>query len=228
MTKTIAFGLALALAACGGESSTDATGGSAGTSGSGGSSSGGVGGSSGGTGAVAGSAGTGAVAGSGGTGVDACHDPALKACTGPGQCALATSDCCLCGMPEITDYVAMTQAAAGQCTCQGPICDCVSVDNPNLAASCESGQCAAWDVRKRDDYSGCTLDSDCQLRNGLDCCEACQAPAENLVAVRSDAYAALKAAMCSASDVCSKCMVQYPPNAAATCNAGHCQVVFAK
>ncbi|GMV13859.1 MAG: hypothetical protein AMXMBFR56_20830 [Polyangiaceae bacterium] len=227
MKHLIAVGLALVLGACGGQSSNDGSGGSAGTgpggSGGGGGSSGGVGGSSG-TGAVSGSGG--ALGGSGGG--DACHDPTLKTCNGPGQCVLATSDCCLCGVPELTDYVAMNQASAGQCNCQGPICDCAMMMNPNLAASCESGQCAAWDVRLREDYAGCKLDSDCSLRDGLGCCEGCGPIAEQLVAVRTDSEAALKQAMCEPNSACSKCMIQYPPNATALCNAGRCQVVLAK
>lgn len=232
--KTTVIAVAFLLGACGGQSAADSTGGSAGVSGTGGGSSGGAGGSSagaGGSGASSGAggvAGAGASAGAGGSAGDACNDPSLKLCNGPGQCALTTSDCCLCGMPEITDYVAMNQASAAKCDCGGPVCDCASAPNPNLAASCESGTCAAWDVRQRKDYAGCADDTDCRLRNGLDCCEGCQASNYSVVAVRKDAESALKAALCEGGSACSKCMVQYPSTVTAVCNAGSCQVMYIK
>lgn len=216
MKHWMAFGLALVLSGCGGESASDGTGGSAGT---------GAGGASGGAGGAGGSGGAGGATGGSG-GADACQDPNLKTCNGPAQCVLATSNCCLCGKPEITDFVAMNQASASQCACQGPMCGCATMLNPNLAASCESGTCAAWDVRSRADYAGCKDDSDCRLRDGLGCCETCAPIAEQLVAVRTDSEAALKGAMCSAGMACSKCMIQYPANAKAVCNAGYCQVAI--
>lgn len=211
-------------AACGGQSSQDGAGGAAGGG------SGGGGGSvagSGGGGTGGGTAGTGgATSGGGGGGGDACSDPKLKSCQAPGECVLTTNDCCLCGMPELESFVAMNQQHAGACSCAGPICDCASATNPNLAASCEGGTCVAWDVRKRDDYAACKVDADCRLRAGLDCCEPCLGSPELLVAVRTDSESKLKAAFCAPDAACSKCMVQYPPDAKAVCSAGHCQVLF--
>jgi len=173
------------------------------------------------------SSGTGGAAGNAGTGSDACNDPSLKSCSGPGQCVLATSNCCLCGTPEITDFVAMNQASSAQCNCDGPMCGCASMNNPNLAASCESGQCIPWDVRQRDDYSGCTQDSECRLRAGLGCCESCSASQYDLVAIRVGTEATLTQAMCAPNTACAECAPQYPSNASAACIYGHCQVVFA-
>lgn len=215
----------LALGACGGEATTNSSAGGGGNSGSSGSGAGG-------SGAVVGTGGSGAIAGmsgsgAGGTGGSACDDPSAKTCSGAGQCVLATSNCCLCGVPEITDYVAMNLASAPKCTCEGPACGCASMDNPNLAASCESGQCAAWDVRQRDDYSACKVDGDCKLRAGLGCCEACVASEYNLVAIRQDAQSPIVQAVCSPAADCPDCVVQYPSNASAACVAGHCKVVIA-
>lgn len=234
MKQVMAVALALVLGACGGQSSSDGTGGAAGTGAGGPGGAGGATGGSSGTGAVSGaggatggSSGTGAVGGAGGAGgADACHDPTLKTCNGPGQCVLATPNCCLCGVPQLTDYVAMNQASAGQCDCGGPICDCAMMMNPNLAASCEGGACVAWDVRQEDAWSSCKDDLDCRLRDGLGCCETCAPVAEHLVAVRVDSEAALKGKMCASGSGCPKCMIQYPDNAKAVCSAGRCQVAL--
>jgi hypothetical protein len=225
--KVVAILGVLLLGACGGESVSNGTGGAAGsaaTAGSGGS--GGSGGSA--TGGSGGSA-TGGSGGSatGGSGGDACNDPSLKTCSGAGQCVLTTSNCCLCGTPEITDFVAMNQASSSLCGCDGPMCGCATMNNPSLAASCESGQCAAWDVRQRDDYSGCTQDSECRLREGLGCCEGCSGSQYDLVAIRVGAESALAQAMCPPNTACAECAPQYPSNASAACIAGHCQVVIA-
>lgn len=193
-----AISIALLLG-CGGSSTNDAAAGGAG---------GGSGGSS-------GSAGSGAT----------CGAPAWKACTGPMQCVLATDDCCLCGMPELQDFEAIHQNHASKCTCDGPVCGCATALNPNLAASCENGQCVAWDVRTTAKYSACTDDTQCKLRMGLECCESCQGGEWGLVAIRSDSESALVAAACAPNTGCDDCVPAYPPDAHARCVAGFCSVV---
>src|SRR5262245_55361660 len=63
-------------------------------------------GASGGGGAGAGGASTSASSGGAGGIPDGCTAPGANACAGPGECTLATSNCCLCGTPELSDYVA--------------------------------------------------------------------------------------------------------------------------
>jgi hypothetical protein len=126
-------------------------------------------------------------------------------------------------MPEIGDYIGVNQASFQTCNCQSE-CACAVAINPNLAASCENGGCQAWDVRQREDFSGCQTDTDCRLRNGLDCCEPCSGDAYQLIAIRNEGEAGLKAALCTGTETCSKCLAQYPPNASAKCVSNHCQV----
>jgi hypothetical protein len=210
---------AFALAGCGGSSTTDTnTGGaSSGGTSSGGTSSGGT--SSGGT----SSGGTGGSNTGGSGGALACG-PQAKACNQPSDCVLNAPSCCLCGLPELSDFEAINSAFVEECSCQGPACGCATQTNPNLAATCESGSCAGFDVRK-EEYSACSSDTDCTLRNGLGCCEACQPNEYLLVAVNVN-QTALSAAICGDELVgCPDCAVQYPPNKKASCVSNHCQVV---
>lgn len=204
----------LVIAGCG-DTSRDETSG-AGGGGGGGSSSG-----------PGGATGTGGSSATGGGGLPAgCTDPAARACAGPGECVLTSPDCCLCGMPELDDMVALNANSVSGCVCEGPVCDCATQLNPNLAASCEGGMCQAWDVRQQDAYSSCTTSADCRLRDGLGCCEGCTGAEWNLVAIRVDSAPLLTAAMCGPNAACRDCAPQYPANVAAECLDGHCAVVI--
>jgi hypothetical protein len=156
-----------------------------------------------------------------------CSSPQGKACTQPSDCAFAETNCCICGRPELSDLAAVNVSYATLCGCDGPVCDCASSPNPNLALSCDAGQCAGWDVRKEDALSACTKDSDCRLRAGLSCCETCDGAAWNLVAVRKDAEGALAARVCSGDQGCPACVPQYPSDVFVQCIYGQCQVVSA-
>jgi hypothetical protein len=103
----------------------------------------------------------------------------------------------------------------------------VSTPNPNLALSCDGGQCAGWDVRAEDALSACTKDSDCRLRFGLSCCEGCDGTKWDLVAMRTDAEGALEGRVCSGDQGCPTCSPQYPPDALPRCISGHCSIAFA-
>jgi hypothetical protein len=130
-------------------------------------------------------------------------------------------------MPELSDFVAVNAASAGECGCDGPVCDCAGQLNPNLSLSCEGGACTGWDVRQSDTYAACSIDADCRLRDGLACCEGCGGESWGLVAIRADAAAALAAEVCAPSQACDACAPVYPSNAAAVCSQGYCSVVFA-
>jgi hypothetical protein len=237
MTRSTCAILALLFAAgCGGSTGSGsapdaAVGGGAGTGGATGGSGGTATGGSGGT-ATGGSGGT-ATGGSGGTatggsaGVDAgLCGPDAKTCAQPGDCVLTESSCCVCGQAELTDYVAVNQAHTSECACQGPVCGCATMLNPNLAATCNAGSCAGFDVRQVDALSACTGDADCTLRIGLDCCEGCQSNGYDLVAVSIDSGGALSQALCDSGGVgCPDCAPQYPANKKAACVANHCAVV---
>ncbi len=219
------FGVVVAIG-CGGSSTSDNNAGGSGGSGatsSGGTSSGGT--SSGGTSSGGTSSGGSAGSGGGAAGANQCGGPGSKGCTEPSDCVLATDNCCLCGVPEITDYQAINSQFTGQCTCTGPACGCASAENPNLAATCNTGSCEGFDVRQVDAYSGCTTETDCSLRLGIGCCEACTGGEYNLIAVKSDQSALTQALCGSAGANCPDCAPQYPANKKAACVDNHCQVV---
>lgn len=199
------------VAGCGGSSTSDGAGGA------------GAGG--GGTGGGAGSGGaTGGTAGVGGGGAPGCG-PEAKKCAKPSDCVLQTPNCCLCGVPELVDFVAIHQSYADECACKGPVCGCATMTNPNLATTCSAGSCEGFDVRAEADYSGCSSDAECTLRLGLGCCESCQGGEWELVAVKTD-QAELSKALCGNEPVaCDACAPQYPPSKKAACVSGHCQVV---
>jgi len=208
------------LAGCGGSSTSDGTPATGGSASGGGGSGGGVSGGSGGGGGVAGGSGGGA--GSGGS-AGSCGQEA-KQCAQPMDCTLVTQDCCLCGMPELSDFQAVNQKYAAQCSCGGPICDCATAVNPNLAATCNAGSCEGFDVRQVEAFSGCKVDLDCTLRLGLGCCEGCGSNEWDLVAVKTDQSALMKA-LCGPQPMpCPACSPQYPANKKAACVAGRCQV----
>lgn len=212
----------VAMAACGGSVDVAASSGGGGT-GAGATSSTGAGATS-----STGSTGSGTTtSGTTGSGGGSCPLPDAKACTQPSDCVFAEESCCICGQPELSDLIAVNTEHAPVCGCNGPVCDCAISPNPNLALSCDAGQCAGWDVRKEDALSACTQDSDCRLRAGLSCCEACDASPWDLVSIRTDAAGALAARVCSGDQGCPACAPQYPPDAFAQCIAGHCAVVFA-
>jgi hypothetical protein len=239
------------LVACGGSSTSDGTGGS-GTGGSAGATggAGGAGGATGGAGGVTGGAGgvtggaggvtggaggvtggaggaggvTGGAGGVGGAGGQASCGPEAKKCAEPADCVLNTPSCCVCGMPELSDFEAINKAFTQQCACQGPACGCATMLNPNLAATCTASKCEAFDVRKVAAYSGCQSDTDCTLRMGLDCCESCQSNEWGLVAVKTDGAALMKALCGSGPVACPACSPVYPANKKAACIANQCQV----
>jgi hypothetical protein len=215
---------AFALAGCGGSSTSDTgTGGtSSGGASSGGTSSGGT--SSGGTSSGGTSSGGTGGANTGGSGGALTCGPEAKACAQPSDCVLNSPSCCLCGLPELSDFEAINSSFVQQCSCQGPACGCATQENPNLAATCEAGSCVGFDVRQ-EEYSACAGDNDCTLRNGLGCCESCQGSEFNVVAVNVNQTALVEAVCGDELQGCPDCVVQYPPNKKASCISNHCQVV---
>jgi hypothetical protein len=217
--------LSTLLAGCGGSSTQDGTGGSGtGGSGTGGSGTGGSGTGGSGTGGTAGVGGGAGVGGTAGSGGQQSCGPEAKTCSENTECVLATKDCCLCGMPELTDFQAVNQKYSAQCSCGGPECDCASAPNPNLGATCRAGNCEGFDVRKSEALSGCTTDDDCTLRMGVSCCEGCGSNEWDLIAVNKSG--ALTKAVCPSGPVgCPACAPVYPDDKKAACIQKRCAVV---
>jgi hypothetical protein len=181
-----------------------------------------------GTGGVGASGGSAGQPGSGGAGGTACG-PQSRACTSPTDCALGISldhQGCLCGIPALDDFTAVNNGYLTECTGPGSMCDCMSGTNPNLGATCTKGTCEGFDVSQVDALSACTSDSDCTLRAGIGCCQACGGSTADLVAIRVDASGTLAQMLCPPGGVnCPACGGGSPSGVSAACVAGHCQVV---
>jgi hypothetical protein len=105
------------------------------------------------------------------------------------DCSPISTGCCGCAAASFETVVGVNHQHL-------PIIDatkCATVDcdpcgaDPAFAwfgASCRENHCIAWDARE-EELTLCTGDANCQLRNGLDCCERCYGGADELVAVNS-------------------------------------------
>lgn len=171
-----------------------------------------------------GTGGTGA--GGGGSGGGATFDT----CDAPGQCVLALNSCCGgCGMPELSSFAAINQAAASAfqkavCPTPQPCPECGGQPNPNLFTYCDVDHCVAADARTHA-VSECTETSDCVLRYGMGCCEStCNGVESELTCVSVKGFQAIHTALGCDSVACDACIPVYPMYAAPLCNNGHCEV----
>lgn len=157
------------------------------------------------------------------------------ACNGPGECVLTHPGCCpSCTTPEAGDLASVHAeqlAAFQQAECPTPMgCpECIACPNPHLFPRCDDGTCAVGDLR--DHPAGmCNEPSDCVLRAGLGCCEACDAgdpTCGDLVAVNAAAMGALLDEVCSPfAGACPPCAPIYPADASPDCIDGRCAVVL--
>jgi len=156
----------------------------------------------------------------------------FAACTGPGQCVLAITNCCgPCGTPEIGDYAAVNQAQLGGyqkfvCPEETPCPACAAELNPHLFAYCDAGQCVAADARTHA-VSACTSSDDCYLRVGTDCCESCGPISVSQLTAVTNAMPQIEALVCAPDTGCAECGSQLPPEALTLCGvSGHCEVVI--
>jgi hypothetical protein len=186
-----------------------------GTTGTGGGSTG-----TGGAGATGGSGGSGATGGAGGAG------PEWDTCTGPGQCELAPTRCCTCGILGLDQLAAINSSKRDAFSKQvcgtmpQPCPPCVGVIDPHLMARCESGRCRGFDVRNDPTYTKCGSDQECVLRKGLACCE-CQAPGD-WVAVSRVGTMMVSSEACGPNSVCPGCVPVPPAGISAACRNGIC------
>ncbi len=152
-------------------------------------------------------------------------------CDGPGQCVLTLKECCPpCNMVTLDDMVAMheddVEGYYEEVCSGGPIgCPtCVSFPNPNLFAYCDAGQCMGVDVTSHS-FGECTEPADCKLRWGLGCCE-CGNEGGGLTAIPVTFEPQLEGLVCDPGMGCPECAPGYPDDAMATCDAGHCMVMY--
>jgi hypothetical protein len=159
--------------------------------------------------------------------------PDMDACTSPSECVLATAQCCAPCDGGLESYTAVNAAsldafsAAHDCGGVGcapcPAPDPLTATRPYLAATCRNGQCVPIDVRL-EGAAECGQPEDCRLRMGVGCCEGCGGDFSSLVAVNnSGEWVNL---VCGPDLVaCPGCEPIYPPEYAATCDAGRCALI---
>lgn len=204
------LGAASCVAACGGSSSgSDAGAGGAGGSGAG----------------AGGAAGTSGSGGSAGTGLI----PGDTDCEVPSDCTLVLNGCCApCGLPSSADVVAVRKDRAdeiSQRVCAEPVpCPkCASFENPALIATCQASRCTTIDLRKHP-VTECSQDVECRLRSNA-CCE-CGGPTDpgHLLAVGK--AGGIESLICDPDFACDECLPQYPADAVAICDEGHCTASY--
>jgi hypothetical protein len=160
-----------------------------------------------------------------GTGGERAASADWSACSGPGQCIVVTTGCCTpCNVPQLSGVAGVNaKATAGfrAVTCPVPTsCPGCGLDpNPSLGARCVAGHCEAFDVRQVPEYSACSVNEECRMRKGLDCCECGTAP---WTAVSVKGASALDAAMCAPGTVCNDCAPVPPAGVIVGCISGHC------
>ena len=221
MNLACSLGL-LAIAACDGSSSR---GGPAGGSSSGGGPAGGS--SSGGD-----SAG-GSTSGGVGTGGDSGGTPGdFEACATAADCTLTSPGCCGACEPIIeADLIAVNREQLAAFTessgCTGVACEACPEASPSeqtrrfFHAACVAGRCSVQDVRA-ETITECVTGSDCRLRCGSGCCEACGSSGD-AIAVRTDAD--LVQALCGGAPIqCPACACALPESYTSSCVAGRCVV----
>jgi hypothetical protein len=154
------------------------------------------------------------------------------ACERPADCVLVPATCCGgCDFSTISNVVAIASGHESSVTvamgCD--LVDCVPCDppptNPWLFAGCFSGRCIAVDAQQTE-ITECTQASDCVLRGGLGCCEACNPATDEIVAV--NASVDLEPWLCGAApDECDACTPTPPRLVSASCEGMRCSVVLA-
>ncbi len=195
------WGAVVALVAgCGGSVDRGVDGGAAGSSGSGG------------------SAGTGGTAGTGG---------APTRCVATSDCVVLPASCCgSCGVATRGDVIVAHQddapaIRAEACRDVGGCPACAGTPDPTLQAICSEGRCALLDLQGSA-LTRCEQDADCVVRVP-DCCECgADTSTERLVALRRSARGDYEQLVCQPRQACPECAAEYPPEAAALCEDGHC------
>jgi hypothetical protein len=158
--------------------------------------------------------------------LEACAPEGRTACQASSDCVVDHGCCGYCDISGVEDLVAVHRSYAGF---NAPGCaalDCDWCPAPpeieHFGAQCQAGRCELFDVRESG-LAECTEDSDCRLRAGLGCCEACDST--GMVAVSAD-FDTLSQALCSDEPLaCPPCVPVYPEDVAAVCGEeGHCRV----
>ena len=125
---------------------------------------------------------------------------------------------------DSTDAYKMLACSAAGEDCPG----CAKTPDPYLRAYCDldaaGGTCTAASAHELG-VTRCENDSQCALRAGLGCCEACFGDPDALVAINPGLEPELRERVCQGEPLgCPECAVVYPPGAKAVCQGGLCAV----
>ncbi|HYQ16864.1 MAG TPA: BPTI/Kunitz domain-containing protein [Polyangiaceae bacterium] len=170
-------------------------------------------------------------------------NPNYDSCSRPSDCVVAGTGCCgVCESPSLTvhDFIAYNHQyeplscsvlkaapAPGNIAPPGtalPCAPCANTGNAtlrNFVPDCVAGQCVVVDIRQSP-TTACTDSSQCRLRSGTGCCEACDGG--DLIAVRDDG--SFEDLVCGG--VLPPCCAPLPPSsdASVTCANGRCAVAY--
>jgi hypothetical protein len=160
--------------------------------------------------------------GAGGSSVD------YAACGPTDRCVPALVGCCgTCGPLELSHFAGtnaryVTEFRAATCPMPLPCPDCGGYPNDHITARCAAGRCEAIDIRRTPEITGCSADTDCRVRLGLECCECSSTGAWAAIAVKGES--ALAAAVCPANFGCDACVPQPPKDLVPACVNGVCEI----
>lgn len=147
----------------------------------------------------------------------------FTSCRSDNECQLAPNECCqLCEPYDASAVTAINrsyavdfrrQHCAAEPYCPAcPSSDSLKATGKFLRAECQASHCATVDVRTTA-ITACAAQSDCQLRDGVDCCADCDG--QGWVAVSKNAE------LCSGQSVaCPKCTSAPSLYMGAGCNVG--------
>jgi hypothetical protein len=158
--------------------------------------------------------------------------PDMARCTTGDECTLTVPECCgSCAPAERHGFVAVNRGSLPEY--RASVCDpidtpCISCPPPIeprtdqwFGATCDVGHCAVFDARETI-VTMCVVASDCNLRQGLACCQSCQGISDYPVAISEEAI--LSRMVCAPETACDACQPAFPPGAVADCVDGRCVV----
>jgi hypothetical protein len=148
--------------------------------------------------------------------------PSLDACDRATDCALTSPGCCAACEPlEITDLISINASHLDDKVCDVACGACPPLGanerdtGQYFVAACVDHRCAVQDIRTTK-LTACNVDSDCRLRLGAGCCEACTGEP---VAVNASAN------LCPDGPLpCPACANKIPPGYGSVCAEGRCRV----
>jgi hypothetical protein len=159
--------------------------------------------------------------------VDTCsgQNPAagLDGCTVPADCVAANPFCLetVCSNP-LGDFVGVNRQQLGELQRRLSCSYVPRCDHGDTGATCQAGVCVTVKVWQSD-LSVCSTDSDCALRYGVDCCEACD---DNLSAINPLHWETFAESCQALALDCGTPCGPYPPRTSARCLDSHCFVVY--